>query len=238
MPLPEPKKGGGFLSEVCVMSLPMLLNGLLVSVLLFSGVAQAGDAVVIADFSSGVDADGVPKGWQIKEKSGRADFAVVKEGGRSVFRMKSANTSFSLQKEVNIDLKQHPVLAWKWKVTKLPAGGDFRKSGTDDQAAQLFLAFSKTQAIVYIWDTTAPQGVTGNASAPFFMTIKTVVVRSGAAETGTWITESRNVYEDYKKFFGKEPPPVAGVRLQINSQHTGASAESYFADVVFKKAVK
>jgi len=217
------------------MSLSMLLKGSLVSVLLFAGVARAGDAVVIADFSSGVDARGVPQGWQIKEKSGKADFAVVKEGSRSVFRMRSANTSFSLQKEVSVDLKQYPVLTWKWMATKLPAGGDFRKSRTDDQAAQLFLAFSKTQAIVYIWDTSAPQGMTGDASAPFFMTIKAVVVRSGNAELGTWITESRNVYEDYKKFFGKEPPPVTGVRLQINSQHTGASAESSFGDVVFKK---
>lgn len=217
------------------MLLSMLLKGSLVSVLLFAGVARAGDAVVIADFSSGVDARGVPKGWQIKEKSGKADFAVVKEGDRSVFRMRSAKTSFSLQKEVNVDLKQYPVLTWKWMATKLPAGGDFRKSKTDDQAAQLFLAFSKTQAIVYIWDTSAPQGMTGDASAPFFMTIKAVVVRSGNAELGTWITESRNVYEDYKKFFGKEPPPVTGVRLQINSQHTGASAESSFGDVIFKK---
>lgn len=216
------------------MSLPRMSKCLLVSILLFSFAAWAGESVVIADFSSGVDARGVPKGWQIKEKSGKADFAVVKQGDRHVFRMKSENTSFSLQKEVNVDLKQYPVLTWKWKVARLPAGGDFRRSGTDDQAAQLFLAFSKTKAIVYIWDTTAPKGLIGEASALPFMTIKAMVMRSGAAETGTWITESRNVYEDYKKLFGKEPPPVAGVRLQINSQHTKTSAESWFGDVAFR----
>src|SRR5512136_2546747 len=123
----------------------MMLKALLVSLLFFPVVVMAGDAVMIADFASGVDAKGVPRGWQIKEKSGKADFAVVKENGIPVFRMKSAHTSFSLQKEVNIDLKQYPVLTWKWKVTKLPAGGDFRKSKSDDQAAQLFLGFSKTQ---------------------------------------------------------------------------------------------
>lgn len=214
----------------------MTLKGCLVFILLFSGIARAGDSVVMADFSSGVDARGVPRGWQIKEKSGKADFAVVKEGDRPVFKMRSANTSFSLQKEVNVDLKQYPVLTWKWKVTKLPAGGDFRKSRTDDQAAQLFLAFSKTKAIVYIWDTTAPQGLISDAVAPPFMTIKAVVLRSGITESGKWITESRNVYEDYKKLFGKEPPPVAGVRLQINSQHTKTSAESWFADVAFRNS--
>lgn len=214
----------------------MTLKGTLAAVLLFSGVARAGDSIVIADFSSGVDAKGVPKDWQLKEKSGKADFAVVKDGAIHALRLRSAKTSFSIQKEVKIDLKQFPVLTWKWKVTKLPAGGDFRKSGTDDQAAQLFLAFSKTRAIVYIWDTTAPQGLIGDAAAPPFMTIKAVVVESGKAETGKWITESRNVYEDYKKIFGKEPRPVSGIRFQINSQHTKTSAESYFGDVTFEKA--
>jgi hypothetical protein len=65
------------------------------------------------------------------------------------------------------------------------------------------------------------------------MTVMVVVVRSGPAQAGKWVRESRNVRQDYKKLFGSEPPPVSGMRLQINSQHTGTSAESYFADVAF-----
>lgn len=211
----------------------IIRNGILLGIFLAS-TAWASDRVVIADFSSGVDAAGVPSGWKLKEKSGKADFAVVKDGAMNALRLRSAKTSFSIQKEVKVDVKQFPVLTWKWKVTDLPRGGNFRKSKTDDQAAQLFLAFSKTRAIVYIWDSTAPQGLMEDASAPPFMTIKAVVVRSGSSELGKWLTESRNVYEDYKKLFGAEPPAVSGVRLQINSQHTGTSAESFFADVAFR----
>jgi hypothetical protein len=210
-------------------------NSLMAAVLLVSAPAWAEDRIVIADFSSGLDAAGVPIGWQLKEKSGKADFAVVKDGDISAARFRSSNTSFSLQKEVLIDLKQFPVLAWKWKVTKLPVGGDFRKSKTDDQAAQLFVAFTKTKSIVYIWDTSAPQDLMESTSPVPFMTVKVVVVRSGPTETGKWLSESRNVYEDYKKLYGSEPPPVSGMRLQINSQHTETSAESYFSDVVFRK---
>lgn len=214
-----------------------ILKILTVSLLFVAAAAGAADdRLVIADFSTGVDAKGVPQGWQLKEKSGKADVAVVKDDDIAAVRIRSTNTSFSLQKEVKVDLKQYPVLTWKWKVTKLPEGGDFRKSSADDQAAQLFLAFSKTKAMVYIWDTTAPQGTMGKAAAPFIMSIKAIVVRSGKPDTGTWLTETRNVYEDYKKLFGEEPGAVAGVRLQINSQHTKTSAESYFADVVFEKA--
>ncbi len=211
------------------------LNILMAVVLFFSLPAWAEDRVVIADFSSGVNSAGIPDGWQVKEKSGKADFAVVKDEGISAVRLRSADTSFSLQKEVHVDLKQFPILTWKWKVTKLPAGGDFRKSSTDDQAAQLFLAFSKTRAIVYIWDTTAPQGTMGDAAAPFFMSIKAVVVRSGRTGTGGWITEKRNVYDDYRRLFREEPGEVGGVRIQINSQHTSTSAESFFADVAFER---
>ena len=197
--------------------------------------AQTVDRVVIGDFSQGVDTKGVPNGWQVKEKKGKADFSVIKDSHIHAVRLRSSNTSFSLQKGVNVDVRKYPILTWKWKVTKLPEGGDFRKTRTDDQAAQLFLAFSKTRAIVYMWDTTAPRGLMDGAASPPLMSIKAVVVRSGSEKTGTWIRETRNVYEDYQKFFGKEPPAVAGVRIQINSQHTNTSAESFFANVLFIK---
>jgi len=216
-------------------SFPSKWKPLLVVVLLWSAPVWAADQVVIADFSSAIDTSGVPAGWQVKEKSGKADFSVVKEEGIAAVRLRSANTSFSLQKEVQVNLKQYPILTWKWKVTKLPDGGDLRNSNTDDQAAQLFLAFSRTQAIVYIWDTTSPQGTMAAAAAPFFMSIKAVVIRSGKTGMGSWITETRNVYDDYRKLFGGEPGDIGGVRIQINSQHTGTLAESYFADIDFKK---
>ena len=216
------------------MFFPMLFNSVLLFALIVAPMAQAGDSMVITDFSTSVGASGVPAGWELKEKSGKADFAVVKDGDVVAGRFRSANTSFSLQKEVKVDLKQYPWLTWKWKVTKLPAGGDFRKSKTDDQAAQLFVAFSKTKAIVYIWDTTAPAGLMEDTSPVPFMTVKVVVMRSGPAEFGKCITETRNVYDDYKKLYGSEPPAVNGVRLQSNSQHTGTSGEGYFADVIFK----
>jgi hypothetical protein len=198
-------------------------------------IAAAAERVVIADFSQGVDARGVPKGWELKEKSGTADFSVIREGSGSMLALRSAGTSFSFQKEVNVDLKRYPLLTWTWMVAKLPKDGDFRKSRTDDQAAQLFVAFSRSRTIVYLWDTSAPHGLIADAPSPPFVSIKAVVVRSGPADMGKWLTETRNVYEDFRKLFGEEPPPVSGMRIQINSQHTGTSAESYFGDVAFQQ---
>ncbi|MGD8984302.1 MAG: DUF3047 domain-containing protein [Desulfobacteraceae bacterium] len=217
------------------MSLSGLIRGMLLFILFLSVTpARALERMVVADFSSGVDAKGVPLGWQLKEKSGKADFAVIKDGHIHAVQLRSVDSSFAFQKSVKVNTQQYPMLSWKWKVTKLPAGGDFRKPHMDDQAAQLFLAFSNAKIILYVWDTNAPQGLTENVLAPPFVTIKVIVLRSGDMEIGRWLTETRNAYEDYKRLFDREPPPVVGMRIQINSQHTDTSAESYFADVVFK----
>jgi hypothetical protein len=208
---------------------------LLCALVCLTAPVAASDSLVIADFSKGVDAAGVPLGWELKEKSGDADLSVAKDGNIYAVHLRSIVSSFSIQKKVNVDIHKYPLLTWKWKVTQLPKGADCRSSRKDDQAAQLFLAFSKTKIMVYIWDSTAPQGLMQKAPSPPFVKIRAIVVRSGPSDKGRWITETRNVYEDYKKLFGKEPKPVEGMRLQINSQHTETSAESYFADVLFKK---
>ena len=219
------------------MSRTSLLLNLLICILVFSlATAWASQVVVIADFSFGVDKNGIPSGWQLKEKSGTPDFSIVKDGNTHALHLRSVDTSFAFQKPVTVSTRQYPMISWKWKVMKLPGGGDFRKSKTDDQAAQLFVAFSNKKVIGYIWDTNAPKGLVGNTWVPPLMIVKAIVVRSGPSETGKWITETRNAYKDYKKLFGHDPPPVAGIRIQINTQHTETSAESLFADVEFKKS--
>ena len=129
-----------------------------------TGLSATEQSVVVANFADWMTAKGTPPGWELKVKSGKASYEVVKDGDAAALHLKSMNSSFSLQGEVDIDIKRFPVLSWKWKVTQLPKGGDFRKSRTDDQAAQLFVAFTETKAIVYIWDTTATQGLMASTS--------------------------------------------------------------------------
>jgi hypothetical protein len=218
------------------MSPSSLLRLSFIALWLFSlSPAWATQSLVIGDFSVGVDEEGIPLGWELKERSGKADFTLLRDGDIHALCLRSEDTSFSFQKPLDIDPREFPVISWKWKVTKLPQGGDFRKWGKDDQAAQLFVAFSNADVIVYIWDTTAPRGHVDDAWSPPFISIKAVVLQSGRAQIGKWLTETRNVYHDYRELFEKEPPRIAGIRIQINSQHTETSGESFFADVLFER---
>ena len=195
--------------------------------------AAAPAALIVTALSSSVKGK-IPDEWRLKATHGMPDVQAVDESGGSVLRLRSHKTSFALERELDVDLAATPVLTWKWKVVELPSGGDFRHLTSDDQAAQLMVGFSDRRVVSYIWDSTAPQGMFESVSRIPFLRIQSMVVRSGAAELNRWLTETRNVAEDYQRAYGKAAPRVRGLRLQINSQHTGTSAESYFGDISFR----
>ncbi len=177
----------------------------------------------------------LPDGWRLKTNHGSPEVGVIRDGQDHVLRLKSRAASFALERAVDVDASQLPLLSWKWKVSELPRGGDLRHYSTDDQAAQVLVAFGDRRVLSYVWDTSAPPGVTRGETLLPLIHVFAYVCRSGAAEANRWIAETRNVAADYERAFGRAPKEhVKGLRLQINSQHTGTEAESYFGEVEFR----
>jgi hypothetical protein len=177
----------------------------------------------------------LPDGWRIKVTRGAPDVTVIHEAPGSVLHLRSQDSSFGLEKALDLDPAQYPFLAWKWKVSRLPSGGDFRHTRTDDQAAQVLVAFGDRRILTYLWDSTAPKGTMQSASSIPFVHIFAFVCRSGGSNLNEWLSETRNVEQDYQAAYGHPPKDkVKGIRLQINTQHTGATAETYFGEVAFR----
>src|SRR4029453_18072900 len=155
--------------------------------------------VLVEDWSrQTVGATGVPDGWQRHDwGSPKYDFTVVADGPRRTLPMRR-------------EVRQVPILIWRWKIVTLPAKADSRHRETDDQAAQLYVTFPRfperirSRIIGYVWDTPAPAGTI--VQSPSAGAVTYVVVRSGPADAGRWLTETRNVYQDYKQIYGEEPP--------------------------------
>jgi hypothetical protein len=179
----------------------------------------------------------LPMDWQIKMNHGQPEISVCKEA-ESCLHLKSVRSSFALEHSVDVDPAQMPFLTWHWKVAQLPGGGDFRRASADDQAAQVLVAFSDRHVLTYIWDTSAPKGTMQHASNIPLVHIFAVVCQSGPGEANKWIAESRNIAADYERAYGRTAPRVKGLRLQINSQHTGTIAESYFGEVAFRSTLQ
>ena len=176
----------------------------------------------------------LPDGWTVKVNHGTPEIATGSGPEGTFVQLRSHKSSFSLERGLDVDLAQYPYLSWRWKVGELPRGGDFRRPHTDDQAAQVLVAFQDRRVLTYTWDTTAPKGTMVNASSIPLVHIFAVVCQSGPEQLNRWISEARNISEDYQRAYGRSAPRVKGIRLQINSQHTGTSAESQFAEVTFR----
>ena len=193
---------------------------------------------------------GLPEGWSLDKKTGKPIMRMKKED--NVFYLNlisSGDSSFGVRKEFRVDVKKFPILCWRWKVNKLPRGGDVRKSSTDDQAVQVLVAFkatgfpaiTNTPVIGYIWDNEAPKGWIGRSSQIGGNKLRYIVLRNRTDQTGQWYTERRNLYKDYKKLFGDikggEPQGLTtGLQIHINSQHTKSPADSLIGEIFFSDA--
>jgi len=91
----------------------------------------------------------------------------------------------------------------------------------------------RSRIIGYIWDTSEPVGKICKSEKTG--TVTYVVVRSGSAELGKWLTEHRNVAEDFKKVYQDDPDSPAAISIAIDSNDTNSTAESFIGPILFKK---
>lgn len=223
--------------------------------------AESDGTVVVGAFSSASEGANPPPGWKplrFKKVPTATDYTVVRDGDSIVVRAESRSSASGLARDVSIDLKAYPVVVWRWKVENLIAQGDVTRRQGDDSAARLYITFAyesdkvswsrmakyKTgrllfgnipiAAINYIWDRVAPiDTLTPNVYTDF---ARVIVVESGGANVGRWVDEERNVYLDYQRAFGGEPPKVNGIAIMTDSDNTREAATAYYGDIVFKRA--
>ncbi len=221
------------------------LARLLAGVILLLAVtaAWAADQVIVEDWTKHpLGAKGIPAEWK-GQSWGHPDydFSVSQNDGHPVLHLRSRGDGSTIGRDVKgrIDLRQTPVLEWRWKVVTLPRNGNACAKATDDEAAQVYVAWPRfpeavrTRSLGYVWDTTAPVGTVCRSEKTH--TVTYIVVRSGAADLGKWITESRNVREDYRRVYGEEPDSPGVVLVGIDSNDTQSSAESFIGSILFRK---
>lgn len=207
------------------------------------------DAVVVARFLSPELNNGVPPGWILDRKAGNPVFRLEWDGEAYALNLFSdRHSSFGISRPLRVNIRDYPYLNWRWKATRLPKGGDIRKAGANDQASQLYVAFTpvgvqarfNAPVVGYIWDNEAPKGLSVHSPYRFLGKVRYIVLRNKTDELGRWQMEKRNVYEDYKRLFreikGGEPQgPTQGIQIYINSQNTRSEAESTLGEIYFSK---
>ena len=147
-------------------------------------------------------------------------------------------SSSGLARYVEIDTTKCPIIEWSWRVDALPDGADLTERDADDVAASLFLAFGDpgslssprpVPTVRYVWSTAA-NPVGSVVDSPYFPgTLRNLVIRSGAEDVGAWVTERRDLRDDYRLAFG-EPPvePIQAFALYTDNDQTEKPVRAYY----------
>jgi Protein of unknown function (DUF3047). len=205
--------------------------------------ASPGRMIVIEDWTTdAVGRRGIPSGWT-GEGLGQVaayDFVIEQDAGKQVLHIKSHNEHSTIVKDITgkVNLKETPILEWTWKVMILPTGGDLRRKETTDIAAQLYVVWPRFPALLrsriigYVWDATTPAVTIVKSQKTG--TVMFVVMQSGSERLGKWLTERRDVAEDYIKIFGEFPDEPRAITISIDSNDTHSMAESFMGPILFR----
>ncbi len=204
------------------------------AVALYAAMAANAAALIFKQFS--FDDAKALESWDKMTLNGRSSYELVRLGPDGYVDAVSKKACSALYNKVVYNLEEYPMLSWRWKVVAFP---DISKAKTpkekDDYAARVYvifpyLSFTFSRFIEYIWAEDMPVGTVFDS--PYGSNVKMIVVHRGMPDSDKWASESRNVYEDYVKAFGKPPDKNAGaVAMMCDADSTKTSAESMFDDI-------
>ena len=174
--------------------------------------------------------------WEQKSFGTPTRYRLSEIGGRAAIEASGQGSAAGLFRDAPLAVIDYPIVEWTWRVDRLPEAGDLRSKEADDVGASLFFLFgrpgffrSEPPTLAYAWTSAAtPQGsVVVSPRHPG--TVRTIVLQSGAENLGGWISERRNLIEDYRLAFGEDPPErLELIALWSDSDQTGESVHAFY----------
>ena len=214
--------------------------------------------LVVGAFSSMTPGGGVA-GWEPLRlgDAPASTYALVRDGNAVVVRGQANRSASGLVRRIRVDLAEHSVLSWRWKVAGVIPNGNVARKDGDDYPARLYVTFDypvsrlsfgdrikyralqvlgyrniPTRALNYIWANRPDE--TRIVRNPFTNWVQMVPVESGPAGVGRWHTERRDVAADYRAAFHEEPPAITGIAIMTDADNTGGQATAFYGDITME----
>ena len=171
-----------------------------------------------------------------------------------VVQAASESSAGGLYRKIDADPREFPVLRWKWRVEKPLEIEDEKSKEGDDFIARIYVTFRydpndaglatrfkyglikrlygeypPEAAVNYVWASREPKE--SRWENPYASQAMMLAVQSGAENADRWVSEERNVYDDYRNLFGKEPPPISGVAVMTDTDNTGQTGRAWYAQI-------
>ncbi len=170
------------------------------------------DGIVAAELARLQSPRKLPAGWNnfFMLGGGPVIFNDIGNGAISCEPLKNAGI---LQRPVGIELKPQTKLSWRWIVEELPSRLPEDQLTSHDYLS-IAAEFDDGQDLTYFWSSSLPVGKAFRCPIPRWTPLEShMVVRSGLADLGKWVSDERDIYADYKEHIGGPAKSVVRVWL-------------------------
>jgi hypothetical protein len=195
-------------------------------------------------------------GWRELPNPNKAEntYALGAEGAIEVVSNNSVST---LYLPVEVDIRERPVLSWRWRVDEPAPATDLSVKGEDDCSLAVYVGFpyqAEDASLVESMKRSMVESVAGEdapgrvlryvfcgrhrrgevVASPHlgeagFMR----VLRPADSPTGEWFAEQVDLAADYREAFGEEPPNPSQIAIQADTDNTGSASRASVADLTF-----
>lgn len=132
----------------------------------------------------------------------------------------------------DIDLDETPMISWEWRITEFPDTDDEQQKPGDDFAARIYVLREhsvlrwRTRALNYVW--TQHTQVGHDWPNPFASQAHMLAQRQGLPEEGVWLTETRDMKEDFINFHGEAPDKINAIAIMTDCDNSNSSATAAY----------
>lgn len=188
-------------------------------------------------------------------------YDLVDDRGTVVLHAVADNAASGLGHRTAFDLRNAPVIEWRWKIAGLIGDADSRVASREDAPARVVLEFDGDKAklslleravyriservagrelpyatLMYIWSNDLPVGTL--VPNPRTRRVQMIVASTGTAGVGAWQSLARDVHADFRRAFGEDPGRLIAVGVLTDTDNTDGHAEAWYGDIRFTRATR
>jgi hypothetical protein len=249
-------------------TLALTMPPLLLALLLYGGIAPVRAAApTVAPFSHMAAGGPIGGGWQPLRLAPNASdtlYSLARDGGQTVLRADANNAMSAMSFPLRVNLRQYPLMRWRWKVSGPVASANMLQKSGDDYAARVYVMFDlpSTQlglgarlkqsfgeaifrkkipnpVLSFVWDNKQPAGT--HRPNIYSDRVGMVVLESGSGKAGMWVSETVDLAAHFKTAFameapGVEVPDVVAIAVASDTDNTGESITAWYGDIEFLAA--
>ena len=212
----------------------------------------------------------IPRGWNLLRFSKiktLTNYTPIENSNNVFIKAESEGSAAPIYKVSKFDPKEYTYLSWRWKVENILEKGNAHIKEGDDFSVSLGIIFDydpqraslrkkilytlvklfygvypPDYVIAYVWGNGVHVKKGDKIANPYSKIVKMFVLENGSKHLNQWITEERNILEDFKEAFGAYPKQkVGGIAIHTHSDDTSNyykekyRAVGYYDDIIVSK---